>query len=66
VAAGIGLAAKTVGEIRDRYRQGGWERALYDKPRPGAVPKLDATSDSGGSPWCAVNRQPVMRAGACG
>jgi putative transposase len=42
VAAGIGLAAKTVGEIRDRYRQGGWERALYDKPRPGAVPKLDA------------------------
>ena len=43
VAAGIGLAAKTVGEIRDRYRQGGWERALYDKPRPGAVPKLDAS-----------------------
>jgi putative transposase len=43
VAAGLGLAAKTVREIRDRYRQGGLERALYDKSRPGAVPRLDAS-----------------------
>jgi transposase len=39
----LGLAAKTVREIRDRYRQSGLERALYDKPRPGAVPRLDAS-----------------------
>jgi transposase len=37
VAAGLGLAAKTVREIRDRYRQGGLERALYDKSRPGEL-----------------------------
>ena len=43
VAAGLGLVAKTVREIRDRFRQGGLERALYDKPRPGAVPRLDAS-----------------------
>jgi len=29
-------------EVRKRYEQGGLERALYDRPRPGAEPALDA------------------------
>ena len=37
------LTAKTVRLIAHRYEQGGLERALYDKQRPGAAPLLDAS-----------------------
>ncbi len=37
------LTSKTVRMIAHRYEQGGLERALYDKQRPGAVPLLDAS-----------------------
>src|SRR5574337_1013596 len=30
------------GRVRQRFVEGGLERALKDGPRPGAVPKLDA------------------------
>jgi putative transposase len=34
------LTAKTVRSIAHRYREGGLERALYEKKRPGATPLL--------------------------
>jgi len=43
VAHNLNLTPKAVRAIGWRYRQGGWERALYDKPRPGASPLLDAS-----------------------
>ncbi len=36
VAAQVGVAVSTVYAVRRRYEQGGLERALYDRPRPGA------------------------------
>ena len=36
------LTSKTVRMIAHRYQEGGLDRALYDKPRPGAVPLLSA------------------------
>ncbi len=38
----VGLSGKTVREIGQRYLDGGLERALFDAPRPGKVPSLDA------------------------
>jgi putative transposase len=38
----VGLSGKTVREIGQRYLEGGLERALFDAPRPGKVPVLDA------------------------
>ena len=38
----VGLAGKTVREIGQRYFSGGLKRALFDAPRPGKVPVLDA------------------------
>jgi len=38
----VGLAGKTVREIGQRYQASGLERALFDAPRPGKVPVLDA------------------------
>ena len=36
----------TVLNIRRRFAVGGIEAALYDKPRPGAVPKLDGKQEA--------------------
>ena len=38
----VGLSGTTVREIGQRYLDGGLERALFDAPRPGKVPLLDA------------------------
>jgi transposase len=43
VASSVGLSAKTVRQIRKRYQAGGLNRALYDRPRPGADPLLNAS-----------------------
>src|SRR5215831_1516234 len=43
VAAEVRLTAKAVREIGRRYEDGGLEQALYERPRPGAVPVLDAS-----------------------
>ncbi len=37
------LTAKAVRSIAHRYQDGGLDRALYEKPRPGAVPLLSAS-----------------------
>jgi transposase len=42
VADTVPLTQKAVREIGRRYAEGGLNRALYDRPRPGAAPLLDA------------------------
>src|SRR2546426_9782435 len=42
VAANVGLTPKTVWLTRQRYQQGGLERALYERARPGKAALLDA------------------------
>jgi len=41
VGASLGLSAKAVWQIGNRYKQGGLDRALLDAPRPGQPPALD-------------------------
>jgi transposase len=41
MARHLEIGRSTVPRVRDRYREGGLERALYDAPRPGRAPKLD-------------------------
>ena len=41
VAANVGLTPKTVWLTSQRYQQGGLERALYERPRPGKRALLD-------------------------
>jgi putative transposase len=43
VAANLQLTAKAVREIGRRYEDGGLDRALYDRQRPGAAPVLEAS-----------------------
>ena len=42
VAKNLALTPKTVWLTSHRYRQGGLERALYERPRPGKAALLDA------------------------
>src|SRR5260370_35406604 len=42
VAKNVALTPKTVWLISQRFRQGGLERALYERPRPGKAAMLDA------------------------
>ncbi len=41
VAAALNVGYATVGRVRQRFVEGGLERALTEEPRPGAPPKLD-------------------------
>ena len=41
IAAVIPLTAQAIRKIAHRYQQGGIERALYEKVRPGAAAVLD-------------------------
>ena len=43
VAQAVALTAKSIRQLVHRYEQGGLERALHEKPRPGAAPLLDAS-----------------------
>ena len=65
VARQVGGASKTVRAIARRYEEEGLESALYEKPRPGQQRRLNGGKVSGSSPWCAVHRPRVRRAGAC-
>lgn len=40
------VTSRTVQRVRLRYTQGGLKRALYDAPRPGQIPKLDAKAEA--------------------
>ena len=46
VAKALQVNDSTVLNIRRRFAVGGLEAALYDKPRPGAVPKLDGKQEA--------------------
>ena len=41
IAGGIPLTSQAIRNLGRRYQQGGLERALYEKPRPGAAEVLD-------------------------
>lgn len=43
VARTVALTAKSICQLVHRYEQGGLERALHDRPRPGAAPLLDGS-----------------------
>ena len=40
IASALLCSMPTVTNIRKKFSEGGIENALYDKPRPGAVPKI--------------------------
>lgn len=46
IAERIGISVSTVERTRRQYRQAGLDAALREKPRPGAVPKLDAKAEA--------------------
>jgi hypothetical protein len=46
VARSVGISPPAVRQIGWRYCQGGLQRALYDLPRPGAEPALDASEQA--------------------
>ena len=41
IAATIPLTPQAIRKVGHRYREGGLERALYERPRPGAAEVLD-------------------------
>lgn len=45
VAQAVMTCAATVGRIRKEFALGGLEAAIYDKPRPGAAPKITGGVD---------------------
>lgn len=46
VAEALQVSASTVMNVRKRFGAGGLDAALYDKPRPGAVRKLDGKQEA--------------------
>lgn len=46
VAAALRVHPTTVQRLRRRYASAGLDAALYDRPRPGAAPKLDARGEA--------------------
>ena len=46
IASDVLVCEKTVKRIRDRYEEGGMERALYDLPRTGQPSKLDTKTEA--------------------
>ena len=47
VSQNLNLSAKSVRDIGWRYHQGGIDRAIYEKPRPGAAALLDLSQRKG-------------------
>lgn len=45
-AAALHTSVNTVQRVRRRFAEGGLAAALYDRPRPGAAPKLDAKAEA--------------------
>lgn len=41
IASATGVSARTAQRVRRRWCEGGLAVALYDRPRPGAIPSLD-------------------------
>jgi hypothetical protein len=65
VSRTIPLTAQAIRKIAHRYREGGVERALYERlvqgqPRSWKIPKSNASSR-----WCAVSHPRGERGGRC-
>jgi transposase len=45
-AAALHTSTNTVQRVRRRFVEGGLDTALYDRPRPGGTPKLDAAGEA--------------------
>jgi hypothetical protein len=45
-AAALHTCVNTVQRVRRRFAEAGLDGALYDRPRPGAAPKLDARGEA--------------------
>jgi len=45
-AAALHTSVNTVQRVRRRFAEAGLDRALYDRPRPGGTPKLDAAGEA--------------------
>lgn len=46
IAEEAGVSTGTVANVRRRFAAGGLEAALNDRPRPGAVPRLDGKAEA--------------------
>ncbi len=46
IAQALEIHPRTVEKVRQRYCEGGLERALHEKPRPGAQRKLDGKQEA--------------------
>ena len=46
IIEGLGVGAVTIWRTRARFAEGGLARALYEKPRPGAVRVLDDSGEA--------------------
>ena len=46
IAEELGVSLGTVANVRRRFAAGGIDSALFDKPRPGAVPVLDGKAEA--------------------
>lgn len=46
IAQALDITSRTVSMVRKRFCQEGLERALFDKPRPGAQRKLDGKQEA--------------------
>jgi transposase len=46
IAEDLGVSLGTVANVRRRFAAGGIDAALFDKPRPGAVPVLDGKAEA--------------------
>ena len=56
IAGVIPLTAQAIRNVVRRYQQGGLDRALYEKQRPGAVEVLDDGQKQRLIEWCAATR----------
>jgi transposase len=46
IAEELGISLGTAANVRRRFAAGGLDAALFDKPRPGAVPTLDGKAEA--------------------
>jgi len=65
VAKNVALTPKTVWLTSQRYRQGGLERALYERPRPGKTACWMRSIGNASWRWRVAQRRKAVRAGRC-
>jgi hypothetical protein len=66
IAEFIPLTPQAIRKVGHRYREGGFERAVYEKERPGAVSLLDASQKQRTLLWPVPVRRKAVPAGPCG